>query len=44
MYTIINDIDHHLGILFITLAFIYLLFLTITTHKVRTVVDFIDIL
>ena len=31
--TLLNDIDHHLGITFITMAFIYALYITLTTKK-----------
>ncbi len=33
VYSLINDIDHHLGIFFITLAFIYALYITLKTRK-----------
>ncbi len=32
-YSLLNDIDHHLGILFITLAFLYILIITIIKNK-----------
>lgn len=31
--TLLDDIDHHLGITFITIAFIYALYITLTTKK-----------
>ena len=31
--TLLDDIDHHLGITFITMAFIYALYITLTTKK-----------
>jgi hypothetical protein len=33
VYSLINDIDHHLGIFFITLAFIYALYITLKSKK-----------
>ncbi len=34
VYSLLDDIDHHLGIAFITLAFIYALYITLKTKKV----------
>jgi len=33
-YSLIIDIEHHLGIFFITLAFVYALYMTLHTNKV----------